>query len=202
MDQTLGEIAQMLKDARAAKGLSQRELSHRAGVPQSHISKIERGGVDLRLSSLIAIARVLELEPMLVPRRSLPAVQSVVRSSSPPTRQQTTRPSHIEFQRLRRTIARLARANLFADFAEELARLQHQRRELDRLELSPADLAPLRAAHDALDAFKRTRDREDLRRAVAALRSRLDRRQYEAVFVVPDKPARAAYSLDEDDDHG
>ncbi|WP_245834692.1 helix-turn-helix domain-containing protein [Vibrio salilacus] len=28
-------------------------------MPQSHISKIESGGVDLRISSLIALARVL-----------------------------------------------------------------------------------------------------------------------------------------------
>ena len=68
-------IAETLKAAREAKGLSQRDLSSRAGVPQSHISKIESGVVDLRLSSLISLARVLDLELALVPRKIMPAVQ-------------------------------------------------------------------------------------------------------------------------------
>lgn len=73
------EIAEALLEARQAKGLSQRALSQRAGVPQGHISNIERGAVDLRLSSLVAIARALDLELALVPRKSLPAVQSIAR---------------------------------------------------------------------------------------------------------------------------
>jgi transcriptional regulator with XRE-family HTH domain len=70
-----------LKAARVEQKLSQRELSAKAGVPQSHISKIENGAVDIQLSSLIAFARALDLEVMLVSRRSVPAVQAVLRSS-------------------------------------------------------------------------------------------------------------------------
>ncbi|MGE0422410.1 MAG: helix-turn-helix domain-containing protein [Reyranellaceae bacterium] len=80
MPQDAKQIAETLRQARRARGLSQRALSQRAGVPQGHISNIERGAVDLRLSSLVAIARVLDLELALVPRKSLPAVQSIVRS--------------------------------------------------------------------------------------------------------------------------
>ena len=50
-------IIDTLKSARTAKGLSQRALSERTGVPQSHISKIEGGGTDIRLSSLTELAR-------------------------------------------------------------------------------------------------------------------------------------------------
>jgi transcriptional regulator with XRE-family HTH domain len=75
-------IARALKEARESKGLSQRALSAKAGVPQSHISKIERGAVDLRLSSLIALARVLDLELALVPRKTAPLVQSIVRNNA------------------------------------------------------------------------------------------------------------------------
>ena len=50
-------IAESLKAARERKGLSQRALSAKAGVPQSHISKIENGAVDLRLSSLVELAQ-------------------------------------------------------------------------------------------------------------------------------------------------
>ena len=72
-------IASALKDARRAKGLSQRALGKKAAVPQSHISKIENGAVDLRVSSLVELARALHLELMLVPRQSVPAVQSIMR---------------------------------------------------------------------------------------------------------------------------
>ena len=76
------DIAKALKAARINKGLSQRALSQRAGLPQAQISKIEGGAVDLRLSSLIALARALDLEPVLVPRTAVPAVQSIIRSTT------------------------------------------------------------------------------------------------------------------------
>ena len=50
-------------------------------MPQSHISKIESGGVDLRMSSLIALARVLDLELFVAPKKSVPAIKSIIRSS-------------------------------------------------------------------------------------------------------------------------
>lgn len=75
------QLLKSLRQARKRKGLSQRELSARSGVPQSHISKIESGGVDLRVSSLVALARVLDLELELVPRKTVPAVKSIVRSA-------------------------------------------------------------------------------------------------------------------------
>ena len=73
------EFSEQLRAAREKKGLSQRALSALTGVPQSHISKIENSGVDLRLSSLTAIARALDLELTLVPRKALPAVKSISR---------------------------------------------------------------------------------------------------------------------------
>jgi transcriptional regulator with XRE-family HTH domain len=81
----LEEIAKELKQARDNKGLSQRALSSLADVPQSHLSKVENGNVDIRLSSLIQIARALDLEVKLVPKKALPAVETVVRSTSKQT---------------------------------------------------------------------------------------------------------------------
>jgi transcriptional regulator with XRE-family HTH domain len=75
------DIADTLRLARADKALSQRELGERTGVPQSHISKIEQGAVDLRVSSLRAIANALDLEIALVPRKAMPAVKSIARSA-------------------------------------------------------------------------------------------------------------------------
>ncbi len=56
------EIAERLQKARTAKGLSQRDLSALAGIPQAQISRIEAGAVDMRLSSLVALAHALDLE--------------------------------------------------------------------------------------------------------------------------------------------
>lgn len=76
------QVLKDLREARTRKGFSQRELSARSGVPQSHISKIESGAVDLRISSLIALARVLELELFLAPRNSVPAIKSIIRNAN------------------------------------------------------------------------------------------------------------------------
>jgi HTH-type transcriptional regulator / antitoxin HipB len=72
-------IGVAIKTARAAASLSQRELSTKSGVPQAQISKFENGAVDLRLSSLVALARALGLELELIPRKTLPAVQAIMR---------------------------------------------------------------------------------------------------------------------------
>ncbi|MCK9510891.1 MAG: helix-turn-helix domain-containing protein [Pigmentiphaga sp.] len=82
MSYDLEDFAERLREARNAKHLSQRELSKLAGVPQAHISRIESKQVDLRLSSLIAIANALDLEVTLVPRQALPAVQSIARQAA------------------------------------------------------------------------------------------------------------------------
>ncbi|MGO9869970.1 MAG: helix-turn-helix domain-containing protein, partial [Rhodomicrobium sp.] len=75
------EILQTLRTTREGAGLSQRDLSARIGVPQSHISKIESGRTDLRLSSLVELARALDHEVVLVPRKLLPAVEAIVRNA-------------------------------------------------------------------------------------------------------------------------
>lgn len=72
------EIAEILKKARKEKGLTQVELGRKMGLPQSHISKIEAGKVDLQVSSLLEMARLLDLEPMLIFRPLAPAVRSMI----------------------------------------------------------------------------------------------------------------------------
>lgn len=74
---------QILKEIRRAKGLSQRDLGAAAGLPQSHLSRIESGAVDLQLSSLLELARLLELDVTLVPRKSLPALKALLRGDAP-----------------------------------------------------------------------------------------------------------------------
>lgn len=82
MSYSIAEIAKTLKTARQGKQLSQRELSDKVGLTQSHISRIESAAVDLQVSNLIELARALELELVLVPKKVLPPVQSLVHSST------------------------------------------------------------------------------------------------------------------------
>ena len=78
------EILRGLKEAREAKGLGQRDLGARIGMLQSHISKIESGRSDIRLSSQIGFARALDLDLRFVPRAAVPVLEGVVRSTIPP----------------------------------------------------------------------------------------------------------------------
>jgi transcriptional regulator with XRE-family HTH domain len=71
------QLAQTLKDARIARGFSQREVAERAGLGQNRLALIEAGEVDLRTSTLVQLARALDFELVLTPRRVLPAVQSL-----------------------------------------------------------------------------------------------------------------------------
>jgi transcriptional regulator with XRE-family HTH domain len=87
----IGTFTERLRSVRERRGLTQRELGRLAAVPQSHISKIESGAVDLRLSSLLAIAEVLDLELVLVDRtrssHHLPARDAAVETQPIPVRE-------------------------------------------------------------------------------------------------------------------
>lgn len=71
----------MIRQARLAKGWSQRDLSARAHLTQAQISRIENAEVDLQVSTLIELARSLDLDLQLVPRSALVAVEAAVRSA-------------------------------------------------------------------------------------------------------------------------
>ncbi|MGD9639410.1 MAG: helix-turn-helix domain-containing protein [Alphaproteobacteria bacterium] len=74
-------IIARLKKAREDKGLNQRALSSKIAIPQSHISKIEAGDVDIKLSSLVEIARNLDLELMLIPREKATLVNNIIENN-------------------------------------------------------------------------------------------------------------------------
>ena len=82
MNYSVQELAKEIKAARMKKRISQRALSAKIGIPQSHISKIENGAVNFQVSSLIEITRALDVELILVSRVLLPAVQAIQRGLS------------------------------------------------------------------------------------------------------------------------
>lgn len=61
-------LIRQLQALRRAKGMSQAELGALVGIPQSYISRLESRDVDLQLSTLIEIARALDMEVVLKPR--------------------------------------------------------------------------------------------------------------------------------------
>ncbi len=81
MNHNTEQTLETLRTARLANKMSQRALSAKSGLPQSHISHIENGVVDPKLSTLIELARSLGLELILVPRKRLPAVRAIVRNT-------------------------------------------------------------------------------------------------------------------------
>lgn len=77
MEHAIIDITSELKAARHRKKLTQRDLSAKTGISQSHINNIENGSIDVRLSTLIELARVLELEVAVVPKRLVPALEAL-----------------------------------------------------------------------------------------------------------------------------
>lgn len=180
-----------LKTARETSGLSQRDLSAKVGVPQSHISKIESGGADIRLSSLIELARALELELMLVPRHLVPAVEGVLRAA--PLPQPGSSSEHKELERAAKALGKIARQH---PKTEWLDRLRQILRELGHFRLSASDLATIDKAAHGLVALAGGNDDgvsiSEIRTSLQNLRNRI-------AHALP-APPQPAYSLEEDDD--
>jgi transcriptional regulator with XRE-family HTH domain len=192
-------MATILRNARENKGLSQRDLGAVSGVPQSHISKIEKGAVDLRLSSLIELARALDLELALVPRSAIPAVQSIARSAASASTDKQSRLALKELNRFEETIARNRSA--LPVTPEELAELQRQLRLLSHSPLSEPDRKTIRSAHKTLRAYLGDHENlNNLRQAFARLKDLRNSVAHRRALSPAPEPVRPAYTLDEDDD--
>jgi HTH-type transcriptional regulator / antitoxin HipB len=74
-------LGRILAEARERAGLSQTELARRLNVSGANLSRIEHGS-DLRVSTLLEIARALQLEPLLVPKNLVPAVRAMLEEPS------------------------------------------------------------------------------------------------------------------------
>ncbi len=195
------EIVKALKAARENKRLSQRALADKAGVLQTQISKIENGTTDFRLSTLVALARALDLELVLVPRKAVSAVQSVVRASEPAAASGHT-VTHLrkEYDRFRQTLANLPD---MTKFTTEYAHLQRQFRDLQNFQLDKSQLEALRETAKALQAF---RDQDTgiqaMRLAVSELQSIRNALAHSSANVPRIDSVKPAYTLDDEDSDG
>ena len=165
MSAGIEEIAAGVREARIAKALTQKELGQRVGLPQSHISKIEKGTVDLKLSSLVEIARALDLEITLVPRKALPAVEGAVRAHG--TTVETSRAVSLLNEQTQ--IAERIKAN-FPDLSQ-VQGFQNAIRSIPRLQF---DAAQLKALDEALQPAKRLKTIIEAQGGAAALAKRIE----------------------------
>ena len=191
------QITQTLKRARETRAFSQRALSAKAGVPQSHISKIENGAVDLRVSSLTELAHVLGLEVMLVPRKSVSAVQAIVRSTEgapDPGAHSASR----DLSRLQRSVSRQLQAN---PTLTELAELQRHTHELAKFTLQESNLNVIRTVTDRIEQIVNAPvNLAALFTALEQIRHLRNTLVHEAAQKRTAETVQPAYSLDEDDD--
>ena len=193
-------IADSLRNARRAKGLSQRDLSVNSAVPQGHISKIENGAVDLRVSSLVTLARALDLELMLVPRRSVAAVRSIAGSGVGGAARdgKAVRQVQQELSRLQDPMDRLPGRLSSGTDLEELQRLV---RDLRRFRPTLLDLPTVRQATRAVNALLRDPGVLDaVRRSSSRLRRLRDALAQGRMARDEGPSVRPAYSLDENED--
>jgi HTH-type transcriptional regulator/antitoxin HipB len=71
-------IIKQLKNARLALGMKQAELGKKIGLPQSHVSKIEQGDTNPRLSTVVDWAEALDQKLMLIPRQEVPYIEALL----------------------------------------------------------------------------------------------------------------------------
>lgn len=199
MKYSIIDIAKKLKTAREAKGLSQRKLSQMAGVPQGHISKIESGNVDLRVSSLIQLSRALGLELTLVPRKTLPAVNMMARGTvhSPTNIIESTTSVQNAMKRIENTINSLVREN---PTNKQLAQLQSQVKELRHLRVPDSYLQTIQEANNGLRAIQKQMASIE---TVGKILFKFQRLRNSLVHGLSESPqsdmTSPAYSLDEND---
>lgn len=73
-------IGQILARERQRQGLTQVDLAKRMGRDQTYVARVEGGKRDPRWETVLDFARALELEPMLIPRNWVPAVDTIVQA--------------------------------------------------------------------------------------------------------------------------
>tara|TARA_R110000850_G_scaffold42972_3_gene110117 strand:- start:280 stop:876 length:597 start_codon:yes stop_codon:yes gene_type:complete len=190
-------IAASLKEARTAKGLSQRDLSVMAGVPQAQISRIEAGTVDPRTTSLIALAHALDMELALVPRKAVPAVRSISRQAVGHDNKSTGQAIK-EMNRISETLRSL---QIKMPALEGITQLQKTFADLQRFRLQYVEPDALKNLRKTIDTLQEpTHQLEAIQRSQDAMKALRNQLAHLPIISKADDRPKPAYSLDEDND--
>lgn len=185
------DVINTLQEERTAAGLSQRALSEKAGLSQSHISQIESGTLEPGLSKLIQMARALDLEVVLVPRKMVPAIKNLAAASKPERESPTFALKEID--RAGRILTKKRKELGESAFLDRMVSdLQFFR----RAPLTSADIGMIRRDADRLKALStHEADANQLRNIAREWTVRRNQLAHG-----PSERPRPAYAVDEDDD--
>ncbi|WP_297514523.1 helix-turn-helix transcriptional regulator [uncultured Caulobacter sp.] len=192
MESRTRALTDALREARGRKGWSQRDVSERMKLTQAQLSRIESGASDVRLATFVELARILDLEPVLVPRSALAGVGAVLRELEAGQDARMVRGAANELMRIAKSL-----------------RVRYPSEPLpDRLEALAGDLHPIESLFQPSAARAELKDIvEDLRRRadeparnLDGLRRGVDRLASLRNRLVHDRnPAeRPAYTLDDE----
>jgi len=185
-------IAQV-REVREASGVSQRALSERAGLTQSHISQIESGKMEPGLSSFIDLTRALDLEVMLVPKKLVSAVLGLVKAQATPDMHiHAGQRNDKRFARAERLVKKMK--HLYGSSAD-LDRMEDTLRFLRRANLSDQEMQLVRELIARLERHQSSVQAAPILHDIA---QNLQRLRNSIAHPVPSEP-RAAYSLDDGD---
>ncbi len=179
------------REVREASGISQRSLSDRAGLTQSHISHIESGKTEPGLSSFIDMTRALDLELILVPKKLLPAVQGLMKAqATPKMRIHAGQANEKRFSRAERLITKIKQ--LYGS-SSALDRIDEYLRFLRRINLSDQEMKLVRELITKLEHHQASPQ------AVRDIAQNLQRLRNTVARGATTEP-KAAYTLDDGDD--
>jgi transcriptional regulator with XRE-family HTH domain len=147
------DLALQLRQARENAAMSQRDLSARSGVTQSHISQIESGKLSPGIGTMIDIGRALDLELVFIPKRSMSAVNSLIQHT--PARHGLTpesgRAALSLISRGERLVTEVKKVN--GSFAD-LDRADEYLRFLKRVSMQPDEIKIIASVVDLLDHYE------------------------------------------------
>ncbi len=184
-----------LREAREVAGMSQRDLSARSGLTQSHISQIECGTLEPGLSSLIDLSRALNLEVVLVPKKLLPAVNGILQTSEA-YRELSPEGGQRALRLIERGERLVKKQKALYGSSADLDRIGDALRFLRHAPLRTADLVAVKNAIENLNRFQASDQSRETVREIASTLQNLRNRIAQAPLETP----RAAYILAEDDD--
>lgn len=191
----MDNVIDQLRSARTAAGTSQRELSNRTGLTQSNISLIENGSTEPGLNTVVQLARALDLELVLVPKKLVPAVSGIIRPNADGAglTPQLGANALAELNRGARLVKKLTIA-----YGEtpDLLRIATTLRDMRRLNLRPQEV---RQITETLNTLRQYQASPQAAPAVREIAERL-RRLRSSVVHQPVEQVRPAYGAEDEED--